>query len=239
MTHSGTPIEGAVALVTGGNRGLGKALVAELLAQGAGKIYATARNPFTAEDARVVPLILDVNDDEAVRHTAATASDVSIVINNAGVTLRTPLLEAPLHQIQAELDTNLFGVLRVSRAFAPVLAEHDQSALVNVLSVLSWISFGSGYEVSKAAAWSATNALRIALHDQGTTVTGVHVGYMDTDMTAAVDAPKLDPRDVARLTVEAIIAGDYEVLADDISRQVKSGLAAPIEALYEQLAVTA
>jgi NAD(P)-dependent dehydrogenase (short-subunit alcohol dehydrogenase family) len=239
MADTGTPIEGAVALVTGGNRGLGKALVAELLARGASKVYASARNPFTAEDPRVVPLTLDVTDDAAVKRAAEIASDVSIVINNAGVTLRTPLLDAPFDQIQAELETNLFGVLRVTRAFAPALAEHDRSAVVNVLSVLSWISFGSGYEVSKAAAWSATNALRVALHGQGTTVTAVHVGYMDTDMAAGVDAPKLDPRDVAKLTVDAIVNGDYEVLADDISRQVKAGLAAPVEALYEQLAVSA
>jgi NAD(P)-dependent dehydrogenase (short-subunit alcohol dehydrogenase family) len=235
MADTGTPIDGAVAIVTGGNRGLGQALVAELLEQGASKVYATARRPFTTEDPRVVPLVLDVTDDAAVNRVAQTANDVSIVINNAGVTLRTPLLEAPFDQIQAELDTNLFGVLRVTRAFAPVLAEHDRSALVNILSVLSWISFGSGYEVSKAAAWSATNALRTALQGQGTTVTGLHVGYMDTDMTAGVDAPKLDPRDVAKLAVDAIAAGDYEVLADDISRQVKAGLAAPIETLYEQL----
>src|SRR5205807_4462455 len=99
-------------------------------------------------------------------------------------------------RIRAELETNLFGTIRVAREFAPVLARHPSSAMVNVLSVLSWLSFGSGYEISKAAAWSATNSLRVRLREQGTIVTALHVSYMDTDMTASITAPKADPRDV-------------------------------------------
>jgi NAD(P)-dependent dehydrogenase (short-subunit alcohol dehydrogenase family) len=236
MSDTGTTIEGAAALVTGGNRGLGRAIVSELLEQGAGKVYATARSSFTADDPRIVPLVLDVTDDASVARAAEAAGDVSIVVNNAGVTLRASLLEAPFEDIRSEFETNFFGLLRVTRAFAPVLAEHEQSSLVNILSVLSWISFGNGYDASKAAAWSATGGLRTALHAQGTTVTGLHVGYMDTDMTVGIDAPKVDPKDVAKLAVEAIASGRYEVLADDLSHQVKAGLAAPIEALYNQLA---
>lgn len=231
-----TQIAGATALVTGGNRGLGKALVAELLERGAAKVYATSRAGFEADDARVVPLALEVTDAGSVDAAAAAVSDVSILINNAGVSFDTPLLTAPLADIQAEIETNLYGILRVTRAFAPILAEHDASAVVNVLSALSWLTFGNGYAISKAAAWSATNGLRVALHAQGTIVTGLHVGYMDTDMVAHIDAPKADPRDVARQTVDGILSGAYEVLADEPSRQIKSQLSADPAALYPQLA---
>jgi NAD(P)-dependent dehydrogenase (short-subunit alcohol dehydrogenase family) len=236
MSSTGTQISGATALVTGGNRGLGKAVVQELLDRGAAKVYATSRSAFTHDDPRVVTLTLDVTSDDSVAAAAELATDVSILVNNAGIHSSTPVLTAPLDEIQGELDANLFGVLRVTRAFAPILAEHETSSIVNVLSVLSWISFGTGYEVSKAAAWSATNGLRLALADGGTTVTGLHVGYMDTDMTAGVDAPKADPREIARQAADAILTGSYEVLADDISRQVKAGLSADVTALYGQLA---
>ena len=173
---NGTPIDGAVALVTGGNRGFGRAMVHELLDRGAAKIYATSRSPQPQTDSRIVALVLDVTDDDSVAAAARAAADVSIVVNNAGLSLRTPVLEAPLDEIRAELETNLFGTIRVARAFAPILARNPSSSLVNVLSVLSWLAFGRGYEVSKAAAWSATNSMRIQLRDQGTTVTALHVG---------------------------------------------------------------
>jgi NAD(P)-dependent dehydrogenase (short-subunit alcohol dehydrogenase family) len=239
-THSsgGIPIEGAVVLVTGGNRGFGRALVDEFLERGAAKVYATSRSaqPGPQRDNRIVPLVLDVSNDASVAAAIQAAPDVSILVNNAGIQLTTPVLEAPLSAMRDELETNLFGIIRVARAFAPVLAEQPQSSMVNVLSALSWLSFGRGYEISKAAAWSATNALRLALRDQGTIVTGLHVGYMDTDMTARVDAPKADPRDIARQTADAIIAGDFEILADGLTRAVKSQLSEDVTALYTQLA---
>jgi NAD(P)-dependent dehydrogenase (short-subunit alcohol dehydrogenase family) len=234
--HPATPlIRGAAILVTGGNRGFGLALVDEFLDRGAARVYATSRAAHTHPNHRVVPLILDVTDDLAVRDAARLAADVSIVVNNAGISLRTSVLEAPLEDIRAELDTNLFGIVRVARAFAPVLADHAPSAMVNVLSALSWVSFGRGYEITKAAAWSATNALRVQLAAQGTRVTGLHVGYMDTDMVASLDVPKVNPRDVARQTADAIEAGDFEVLADDTARRVKQGLSGDVAALYPQL----
>jgi NAD(P)-dependent dehydrogenase (short-subunit alcohol dehydrogenase family) len=238
MPSNGTPIEGAVALVTGGNRGFGRALVDELLERGAAKVYATSRSsqPSPQRDARIVPLILDVTDDSSVAAAVQSAADVSILVNNAGISLSTPVLEAPLSDMREELETNVFGILRVARAFAPVLAEQSRSSMVNVLSALSWVSFGRGYEISKAAAWSATNALRLALRDQGTIVTALHVGYMDTDMTARVEAPKADPRDIARQTADAIIAGDFEILADDTTRWAKSRLSEDVTAIYAQLA---
>jgi NAD(P)-dependent dehydrogenase (short-subunit alcohol dehydrogenase family) len=233
----GTPIEGAVALVTGGNRGFGRALVDELLDRGAAKVYATSRSAQPSrDDERIIPLILDVADDSSVAAAAHAAPDVSILLNNAGIQLTTPVLEAPLSDIREELETNLFGIIRVARAFAPVLAGQPRSSMVNVLSGLSWVSFGRGYEISKAAAWSATNALRLALRDQGTIVTALHVGYMDTDMVAHLNVPKADPRDVAVQVADAILAGDFEVLADDLTRSVKSRLAEDITSMYSGLA---
>jgi NAD(P)-dependent dehydrogenase (short-subunit alcohol dehydrogenase family) len=232
----GTPIEGAVALVTGGNRGFRRAMVQELLDRGVVKVYATSRSRQRQTDSRIVPLVLDVTDDNSVAAAARAAADVSIVVSNAGILLRTSVLDAPLEDIRAELETNLFGVIRVARAFAPTLARQPSSSLVNVLSVLSWLAFGGGYEISKAAAWSATNSMRVKLREQGTTVTALHVGYMDTDMTAGLDVIKTDPREVARQTADAILAGEFEVLADDTTRAVKSQLSGDLTALYAQLA---
>ena len=235
-TPAGTPIEGATALVTGGNRGFGRANVDELLDRGATKVYATSRSPHASHDERVVPLVLDVADDDSVAAAAHDASDVSIVVNNAGIALSTPVLAAPLDDIRSELETNLFGLIRITRAFAPILGRHPKSSLVNVLSVLSWLSFGTGYEISKAAAWSATNSMRLRLREQGTTVTALHVAYMDTDMTAHIDAPKSDPRDIARQAADAILTGQYEILADETTRAVKSQLSQDLTNLYTQLA---
>jgi NAD(P)-dependent dehydrogenase (short-subunit alcohol dehydrogenase family) len=232
----GTPIEGAEALVTGGNRGFGRAMVQELLDRGAAKVYATARSPHTPPDRRIVPLALDVTNDNSVAEAAEAATGVSIVVNNAGIALSTPVLDAPLADIRAELETNLFGIIRVTRAFAPILARHPSSSLVNVLSVLSWLAFGKGYEISKAAAWSATNSMRVRLRDQGTVVTALHVAYMDTEMTARLDVPKADPRDIARQTADAIATGQFEVLADQTTRTVKSRLSGELTNLYQQLA---
>jgi NAD(P)-dependent dehydrogenase (short-subunit alcohol dehydrogenase family) len=234
MTTSppGTPIDGAVALVTGGHRGFGRAPVDELLACGASKVYATSRSPQPLRDERIVPIILDVTDEASVAAAADAAQDVSIVVNNAGIALATPVLEAPIDRIRDELETNLFGTIRVARAFAPVLAGKPHSALVNILSVLSWFSLGTGYDTSKAAAWSATNSIRVRLGDQGMTVTALHVAYMDTDMTAGVQAPKADPRDIARQAVDAIESGALEVLADETTRTVKAKLSEDIGALY-------
>jgi NAD(P)-dependent dehydrogenase (short-subunit alcohol dehydrogenase family) len=234
----GIPIESAVALVTGGSRGFGRALVDEFLERGAAKVYATSRSaqPGLQRDNRIVPLVLDVSNDASVAAAVQAAPDVSILVNNAGISLATPVIEAPLSAMRDKLETNLFGIIRVARAFAPVLAEQPRSSMVNVLSALSWLSFGRGYEISKAAAWSATNALRLALRDQATIVTALHVGYMDTDMTARIDAPKADPREVARQTADAIMAGDFEILADKTMRTIKSHLSDDVTALYAQLA---
>lgn len=217
-------ITGSTALVTGANRGLGAAFVQELLDRGAAKVYAAARNPEPSSDPRVVPLRLDVTDPQQVAEAGAQATDVDLVINNAGSHSGARIADGDLAGIQADLDTNFFGPIVVTRAFAPALAANGGGAVVTVHSVLSWITAGDGYSASKAAAWSATNALRQALAPAGTTVTGVHVGFIDTDMAAHIDAPKVMPREVAARALDGVEAGAAEVLADDVTRSVKSAL---------------
>lgn len=233
-----TKLEQSVALVTGANRGLGRELVAQLLQRGAKKVYATARDEsaIDTDDPRVVALQLDVTDPESVRRAAEAAQDVTILFNNAGIADGQSLLGADQSKIRREFETNFFGVLSVTAAFAPHIVANGDGAVVNVHSALSWISFGGSYETTKAAVWSATNGIRVELAPQGVQVVGLHVGYMDTDLAAHVESPKVSPVDVARQTLDAIEAGELEVLADEVSHQVKAGLSAPIEAMYPQLA---
>jgi len=224
-------IEGATALVTGGQRGLGAAFVAELLERGASKVYATAREPKPSEDPRIVPLALDVTDADSVRSVAAAAGDVSIVLNNAGTISPGELTTTDIDDLRPVFETNLFGALRIAQSFAPILARNGGGALVDILSALSWASGAGAYGVSKAAMWSATNSIRMELADQGTLVTGVHVGYIDTDMVRHVDAPKNDPRDVAKTVLDGIETGATEVLVDAVSHHFKNALSGPVEGL--------
>lgn len=222
-------IHGSTAFVTGANRGLGLAYAKALLAAGASKVYAGARDPASVTLAGVIPIRLDVNNPVDIAAAARQCGDVNLVINNAGILGGTPLLSADGNEALREvLQTNLQGVLDVSRAFAPVLKKNGGGALVNMLSALSWLSMpGSGaYSVSKAAAWALTNGLRNELRAQGTLVVAVHAGYIDTDMVKGVDAPKTRPEDIARAVMEGIEAGEPEVLADDTARNVKLGFGA-------------
>lgn len=222
-------IKNATVLVTGANRGLGHAFVKALLEAGATKIYAAARDPASITLEGVVPLRLDVTNDADIAAAADLATDVNLLINNAGISRRSPLLASgAVEAARAELETNFFGPLALSQAFAPILQANGGGGIVNVLSVLSWLSLsGTGtYSASKAAAWSLTNGLRNELRGQGTQVVGVHVGLMDTDMTRGMNVPKTDPSDVARQTLAALIEGHNEVLADAMSRHVKQGLSA-------------
>jgi len=154
---------------------------------------------------------------------------VTLLINNAGVSRGSPFLAAgSAAAARSELETNFFGPLVMSQAFAPVLAANGGGAIVNVLSVLSWLNLSGAatYSASKSAAWSLTNGLRNELRGQGTQVLALHVAFMDTDMTKGIDAPKANPSDVVRQALEALTAGSEEVLADDLTRQVKRGLSA-------------
>jgi NAD(P)-dependent dehydrogenase (short-subunit alcohol dehydrogenase family) len=231
-----TSISGSTALVTGANGGLGQQFVAQLLERGAVKVFASARTPREWNDPRVIPIVLDVTDDASVAAAAASAPDVSIVVNNAGIAGEAPMATGDFGTIRAIFETNFFGALRVARDFAPVLAANGGGALVDVHSVLSWIGLAGAYSASKAAFWSATNSLRLELAPQGTQVVGLHLGYADTPMTSSVDAPKADPADIVRAALDGLEAGEHEVLADEISRNVKAGLAGSIVGLYPQLA---
>lgn len=230
-------ITGKTALVTGANRGLGRQLAAQLRDRGA-VVYAAARNPATVDLPGVTPLALDVTDPASVAAAAAATSGVAILINNAGSSTGASLLTGELADVRLEMDTHFFGTLAVTRAFAPQLAAHEHSAVLNILSVLSWLSFpGSGaYCAAKSAEWSLTNALRQELAPQGTRVSSLHVGYMDTDMTSSVDAPKADPAAIARLALDGIEAGEAEIIADEISQQVLAGLSTGVAGLYPQAA---
>jgi len=230
-------LEGATALVTGANRGLGRHIAQELRDRGA-RVYGGARNPASVDLDDVIPLALDVTDAASVAAAADMAQGVSILVNNAGLATGADLLGGDLDEIRREFETNVFGTLAVTRAFAPQLAGHPKSYLVNILSVLSWVSAPhlAGYSASKSAQWSVTNGLRRQLAPNGTVVAGLHVGYMDTDMAASVTGDKVDPAEVARLVAEAIATDQTEIVVDELSRTVRAGLAGGVAALYPDVA---
>ncbi|MFJ5303148.1 SDR family oxidoreductase [Streptomyces sp. NPDC088350] len=231
-----TNIEGSVVLVTGGSRGIGRALVTALYERGAKKVYATARDPKTVTHPDAVPLALEVSDPASVAAAAEQAQDVTIVINNAGASVNANFLDSPVEDVRREFETNFYGPLLVTRAFVPIIERNGGGHILNVHSVLSWLGVLGSYSASKAALWSQTNSLRLDLKPRGIDVTGLHVGYVDTDMAAQVDAPKSTPESVAAQALDGIESGAFEVLADDLTRQVKAGLSAEGAALYPQLA---
>lgn len=222
------------ALVTGANRGIGSHFVAELLERGVRKVYATARQPELLQVPGVQVLRLDLLDHESVAEAARVASDVTLLVNNAGIGTSAPLLTGDLAEAHRHMDTHFWGTLEVIRAFAPVLASHGGGSIVNVLSALSWfVSPGNGaYAASKSAEWSLTNAVRLDLAAQGTFVQGVHLGAADTDMMSGYDGPKTDPRAVARASLDGLAAGRFEVLVDDTAVMVKASLAGDPADLY-------
>lgn len=228
-------IEGSVALVTGANRGLGKAYTRELVARGAGKVYGAARNPAAVTEPGVTPIALDITDPDGVARAAAQCADLTLLVNNAGVLKYSTFTGAPsLDAARAEMETNYFGTLRMCRAFAPILAANGGGALVNMLSVTSFFTnpFNASYGASKAAEWSLTNGIRTELHHHGTLVVGVHAGFIDTDMVAGLDVPKISPESVAVQVFDAVEAGQVEVLADERTRSVKASLPRDHELIY-------
>lgn len=220
-------LQDSVVFITGANRGLGLAFARAALAAGARKVYGAARDAATVTLPGVTPVALDVTKPEQIEAAARACGDVTVLVNNAGISRGSDLLGAgSVEAARAELETNFFGPWLLARAFAPALARNGGGAIVNVLSALAWITFPSvaTYSATKSAAWSLSNGLRNELAGQGTQVVSVHVGYMDTDMAAHVDGPKTSPEDVARQAFEAVQAGRPEVLADEVSRQLKQGL---------------
>ncbi|MBX3658234.1 MAG: SDR family oxidoreductase [Ramlibacter sp.] len=222
-------IDNAVVLITGANRGIGLAFAREVLARGARKVYAGARQPDQITLPGVEAVRLDVTSDEEVAAAARRCNDVTLLINNAGVAATGGFLaDAHLTSSRSQLETNFFGPLRMAQAFAPVLAAQGGGAIVNVLSVASWINrpLLGVYGATKSAAWALTNGLRHELRPQGTQVLAMHMGFVDTDLTRGIDMPKSTPEEVVKRALDALEAGSEEVLADDLTRQVKQGLAA-------------
>jgi NAD(P)-dependent dehydrogenase (short-subunit alcohol dehydrogenase family) len=225
-----TQLANQTVLVTGANRGIGQEFVRQLLDRGVAKVYAAARDPRTivADDPRVVPLQLDVTDAGSVARAAGIAQDVSVVVNNAGIARGTSVLDSDTATLRRELETNLFGTLAVASAFADRLAQRS-GVMINMASVASWLPMSGTYGVSKAAVWSATDSMRLELGARGVQVVGVHVGYVDTDMTAGIDAAKSSPADVVQQVLDGVEKGEVEVLADEITRAVRAALHQPIE----------
>ena len=220
-------LDNATVLITGANRGIGLAFARAALARGARKVYAGARNPSSVTLPGVVPIKLDVTSPADIASAAQQAPDVTLGINNAGIAqfggLLAPDSEASMRQ---QFETNVFGVLRVGRAFAPVLAANGGGALLNVASVASWVTMPAlaAYAVTKSATWSLSNGLRNELRGQGTQVLTLHMGFVDTDMTQGIDMPKARPEDIVDRALDALEAGADEVLADDMTQHVKLGL---------------
>jgi NAD(P)-dependent dehydrogenase (short-subunit alcohol dehydrogenase family) len=229
-------LNGAVVLVTGANGGIGTHFVYKALARGASKVYATARNPRAWDDERIVPLTLDVTDLASIQAAVEAAGDITVLINNAGANVPSPgILTHTNEEIRNNVETNFLGPLFLSRAFAPVLSARDESVIIDIHSALSWYAAAGIYSATKAALWSATNSLRLELAPEGVHVVGVHVGYVDTAMAAHTSDPKTDPADLVRTVFDAVEAGEYEVLADETSVQLKAALSGPVEALYPEL----
>ena len=212
-------------MVTGANRGLGRHLAEELVRRGAAKVYAAARHPAQITSTGVVPLQLDTDDSLSVA-AAATAADVTLLVNNAGNYNAATLLDGEMDDIRALMETHYFGTLSVTRAFAPALTANAPGAILNIASVLSWLHPASGgaYCAAKAALWAQTDSVRDELASRGVTVTALHVGYMDTDMVSNLDAPKSDPALIAAAALDGVATGAYEVLADDLTRQIRASL---------------
>ncbi|MGV9346290.1 SDR family oxidoreductase [Streptomyces spiralis] len=229
-------ISTATALVTGANRGLGRALAQELVARGA-TVYGAARRPDQIDLPGVKAIRIDVTDPASVAAAAEEVRDITVLINNAGSSTGADLLTGSWDDVRLEMETHYLGTLGMIRAFAPVIESQGGGAILNILSVLSWVTFPAvgAYSAAKSAQWSLTNEVRQQLAPRGITVSGLHVGYMDTDMARHVTEPKTDPADVARAAVDGIAAGAPEIVVDDLSRRVQAGLSGGVAALYPQL----
>ena len=232
-------IDNAVALVTGANRGIGLAFTRALLARGARKVYAGARDPATVTEPGVEPIRLAVTSPDDIAAAAARAGDVTLVVNNAGIgQLGGFLAHDGEESARRHFETNFFGMLRTSRAFAPVLAANGGGALLNVLSIVAWINGGqlAPYAASKSAAWSLTNALRHELAAQRTQVLALHMAFVDTDLVRALEGPKSSADEIVARALDGLEAGLDEVLADERTRLVKQGLTAPRPSYLPQAA---
>ncbi len=221
-------LENATDLVTGANRGIGREIVVSLLAAGVRKIYAVARNAGSLDavvqsgDGRIVALAGDVTREDAVAALALRATDVTLVVNNAGVLDFGGVLDAPRSAFERNFATNFYGKLNMARAFAPVIEANGGGGIVNLLTLVALASMPglAVYNASKAAAWSMTQSLRASLANSGTAVFSVFPGAVDTDMLAGVEMPKTSPADVARAIVQGILDGTEDIFPDPMSTQL-------------------
>jgi NAD(P)-dependent dehydrogenase (short-subunit alcohol dehydrogenase family) len=219
--------QGAVALVTGANRGNGRVFARELIDGGAARVYGGARNPDRIDVPGVVPIRLDITDPAQVAAAADQCTDLTLLVNNAGIFRARPLLgNSSPQDARDEMETNFFGTLSMIRAFAPILGRNGGGAVVNVLSVLSFAQYAplASYGASKAAAWALSNAARDELAPQGTHVMSVHSAFVDTDMAAGIEFPKLPPEALVTTALAALEAGEIELLADQLTREIKAML---------------
>ena len=229
------PLDGRTVLVTGANGGLGEQFVRQALERGAAKVYAAARTPKRWQDPRVEPLRLDLTDPDDAARAALAAPDVDLLVNNAAIAPEGDSISGPEEELRRIFETNFFGTLRVAKAFTPVLAARGGGSLLNVLSAAAWVTMPTGYAASKAAMWSATNALRTELRGQGTQVIGLLVGMIDTPMSARWDVPKVTAASVVAQAYDAVADGSIEVLADEPTRYLKSRMNTKAEELYPWL----
>jgi NAD(P)-dependent dehydrogenase (short-subunit alcohol dehydrogenase family) len=225
-------VANATVFITGANRGLGLAFAREAHRRGAKKIYAGMRNTSGFEEADVVPVRIDVTDKASIAAAAELATDTTLLVNNAGI---AALIDGPLAaDVEAQstrlFDTNYYGVVRVTQAFEQILLAKPHAAIINVLSDIVWLPrpYLTPYAVSKTAAWSYTNQLRFHLRERGVQVLGLHVGFVDTDLTNGIDVPKASPEDVVRQTYDALVAGKSEIMADKGTAMLKATLAAEV-----------
>ena len=238
MSSSGetaTSLQGRTVFVSGANGGLGEQFVLQALERGATKAYAAARTPRQWADARIQPLSLDITSTDAVTRAVAAAPDVDLLINNAAIAPAADSISGPEDEIRRIFETNFFGTLRVANAFAPVLAANGGGTMLNILSAAAWISMPTAYAASKAALWSATNALRLRLEEQGTQVTGLLVGMIDTPMTTQYQVPKSSAANVVAEAYDGVTSGALEILADETTRDLKSRLSDRAEQFYPWL----
>jgi NAD(P)-dependent dehydrogenase (short-subunit alcohol dehydrogenase family) len=215
-------IENKTILITGANRGIGRALVEEALRRGAPKVYAGTRGPWQHSDKRVTPLTLDVTNAAQIQRAAGQVDSLDILINNAGIAMYDDLSKPEL--IEQHLAVNLFGPLNVTRAFLPLL-KRSQGAIVNNLSTsaLAPLPIIPGYSISKAATLSMTQSLRALLAGQGVTVHAILTGPVDTDMTRSVDFPKASPESVAAAIFDGVEKDEEEIFPDPMSQSIAEG----------------
>lgn len=225
-----------VAFVTGANRGFGRHLALELLSRGA-KVYAGARNPESIDIPGVIPVKLDITNPQEVAAAAMVAKDVTLLINNAGSSTGASLIDGDLDKIHLEFNTHFFGTLSMVRTFAPILVNNGGGSILNILSALSWVSSGTvgAYTAAKAAEWALTNDLRLNLYPQNVRVAGLHVGFMETEMTSSLEVPKSNPEDIAKIAIDGLESDSFEIVADDVSRKIQRNLAGGVSAIYPHL----